>query len=117
MIEKVCQLYEEEQIGKVRGERKAVPSSKIPDLGWDIAETQLQEDCNQGKAQQNPENKTPHTTLPLQVMITIAIVITTLLENIMAYIQEIPQTMRNAVQAIKNTTRKISGKKLFQKFM
>ena len=116
IIEKVCQLYEEEQIGKVRERRKAVPSCKMPDLGWDIVETQLQEDCNQGKAQQNPENKNPHTTLPLQVMITIAIVITTLLENITAYIQEIPQTMRNAVQAIKNTRRKISNNKLFQKF-
>ena len=42
MTEKVCQLYEEEQVGKVREGRKAVPKSKMPDLGWDIAETQLQ---------------------------------------------------------------------------
>ena len=115
MTEKVCQLYEEEQIGKVREGRKAVPSSKMPDLGWDIAETQLQEDSNRGKAQENPENNNPHTTLPLQVMIAIAIIITTLLENITAYIQEIPQTTRNAVQVIKTTTTKISHNKLFQK--
>ena len=63
MTEKVCQLYEEEQIGKVREGRKTVPSSKMPDLGWDIAETQLQGDCNKGKAQENPENSNPHTTL------------------------------------------------------
>ena len=44
MTEKVCQLYEEEQVGKVREGKKAVPSSKMPDLGWDIAETQLQKD-------------------------------------------------------------------------
>ena len=44
MTEKVCQLYEEEQTGKLREGRKAVPSSKMPDLGWDIAETQLQKD-------------------------------------------------------------------------
>ena len=31
MMEKVCQLYEEEQIGKVRNGRKAVPSSRMPD--------------------------------------------------------------------------------------
>ena len=37
MTEKVCQLYEEEQIGKVREGRKAVPNSKMPELGWDIA--------------------------------------------------------------------------------
>ena len=41
MTEKVCKLYEEEQIGKTREGRKAVPTSKMPDLGWDIAETQL----------------------------------------------------------------------------
>ena len=34
MTEKVCQLYEEEQVGKLRERRKAVPSSKRPDLGW-----------------------------------------------------------------------------------
>ena len=38
MSEKVCQLYEEEQIGKVRKGRKAIPSSKMPDLGWDATE-------------------------------------------------------------------------------
>ena len=42
MTEKVCQLYEEQQVGKTREGRKAVPASKMPDLGWDIAETQLQ---------------------------------------------------------------------------
>ena len=53
MIEKVCQLYEEEQVGKVRERRKAVPNSKMPDLGWDIAETQLQEDYKQIEPQEN----------------------------------------------------------------
>ena len=41
MTKKVCKLYEEEQTGKTREGRKAVPTSKMPDLGWDIAETQL----------------------------------------------------------------------------
>ena len=37
MTEKVCQLYEEEQLGRVRKGRKVVPSNKMPELGWDIA--------------------------------------------------------------------------------
>ena len=49
MTEKVCQLYEEEQVGKLREVRKAVPSSKMPDLVWDIAKTQLQEDSKPEK--------------------------------------------------------------------
>ena len=42
MTEKVCQLYEEEQMDKCRDSRKVIPKNKMPDLGWDIAETQLQ---------------------------------------------------------------------------
>ena len=38
MSEKVCQLYEEEQIGKVRQGRKAIPDNKMPDLGRDSTE-------------------------------------------------------------------------------
>ena len=41
MTEKVCKQYEEEQTGKTREGRKAVPNSKMPDLAWDIADTQL----------------------------------------------------------------------------
>ena len=38
MTEKVCQLYQEEQVGKVRNGKKAIPDSKMPDLGWDTTE-------------------------------------------------------------------------------
>ena len=55
MTEKVCKLYEEEQIGKMREGRKAVPNSKMPDLGWDIAETQL----IQENQKENNQNLTP----------------------------------------------------------
>ena len=47
-------------------------------------------------------------------MIAIAIIITTILENIIAYLQEIHETTRKAVQAIKTTTTKIICNKLFQ---
>ena len=33
MMEKICQLYEEEQVGKVREGKKAVPYNKMPELG------------------------------------------------------------------------------------
>ena len=72
MTEKVGQLYEEEQVGKTREGRKAVPMSKMPDLGWDIAKTQLQE------TQQKPEDNTTHTATCLQLLITITIIIITI---------------------------------------
>ena len=114
MTEKVCQLYEEEQTGKVREGRKAVPSSKMPDLGWDIAETQLQMHCRKVEVQENSEINNSCTALPLQVMIVIAIIITTILEHIIAYVKEIPEAANKATQVVKSTTTKISRNKLFQ---
>ena len=39
-------------------------------------------------------------------MIAIAIIITTILKNIIAYVQEIPERMRKAAQVVKATTKK-----------
>ena len=66
MTEKVCQLYEEEQLGKTREGRKAVPANKMPELGWDIAETL--------ETQENRQ-KTNNIPLALQTIVTIIIVI------------------------------------------
>ena len=53
MTEKVCQLYEEEQLGKTREGRKAVPTNKMPELGWDIVET-LETQDNRQKTNNTP---------------------------------------------------------------
>ena len=66
MTEKVCQLYEEEQLGKTREGRKAVPANKMPELGWDIAEIlEIQE----------KRQKTNNTPLALRTTVTIIIII------------------------------------------
>ena len=91
MTEKVCQLYEEEQVGKTREGKKAVPTSKMPDLGWDIAEVQLQE------IQEKPEDNITHTAPWLQLLITIAIIITAFLEHIAMYVKEIPRITNKTV--------------------
>ena len=49
MTEKVCKLYEEEQIKETREGRKAVPNSKMPNLAWDIVETQLIQEAQKEK--------------------------------------------------------------------
>ena len=67
MTEKVCKLYEEEKTGKTREGRKSVPNSKIPDLAWDIAQTQL----TQGVQKEKNSNVTPL----LQTLVTIIIMI------------------------------------------
>ena len=103
MTAKVCKLYEEEQIGKTREGRKAVPTSKMPDLGWDIAETQL----IQEKQKENNSN----LTLPLQRLITIIILIIAILRQIITQIKEIA---KRAAQATENTIKEASRIKLFQ---
>ena len=116
MTEKVCKLYEEGQVGKVREGRKAVLANKMPDLGWDIAETQLQEDRKNREVQEKTENKAPHMTLPLQTLITVAVIITTILEHITTYIKEIPRIAKKTAQAAKSITIKASHNKLIQKY-
>ena len=66
MTEKVCQLYEEEQLGKTRKGRRAVPANKMPELGWDIAEAlEIKEN----------KHKTNNIPLALQTVVTIIIII------------------------------------------
>ena len=106
MSEKVCQLYEEEQVGKTREGRKAVPTNKMPDLGWDIAETQL--------IQENQGNNNSHTTFPLQALITIIIMLITSLELITAYKKKISKFAKKTVHPVKSTITKASNNELLQ---
>ena len=89
MMEKVCQLYEVEQIGKTREGRKAVPTNKMLDLGWDIAEAQL--------VQENQGSNNPHTTFPLQALIAIIIMLITSLELITAYAKKTSKCAKKTV--------------------
>ena len=103
MTEKVCKLYEEEQIGKMREGRKAVPTSKMPDLGWGIAETQL--------IQENQKENNSNLTLPLQTLITIIILIIAILKQLITQIKEIA---KRAVQVTENMIKEASHNKLLQ---
>ena len=70
MTDKVCQLYEEEQLGKTREGRKTVPANKMPELGWDIAETMEIKENRQ---------KTNNIPLALQTIVTIIIIISVII--------------------------------------
>ena len=81
MTEKVCKLYEEEQTEKTREGRNAVPTSKMPDLGWDIAETQL--------IQENQKESSSNMTPPLQTLVMIIILIIAIVKQMTTQIKEI----------------------------
>ena len=103
MTEKVCKLYEEEQIGKMREGRKAVPNSKMPDLEWGIAETQL--------IQENQKENNPNLTPPLQTLIMIVILIIAILKQLTTQIKKIAE---KTVQVMENMIKEASCNKLFQ---
>ena len=94
MTEKVCKLYEEEQTGKTREGRKSVPNSKMSDLAWDIAETQLTLEAQK----ENNSNMTPF----LQTLVTIIILIITIVKQTTAKIKKVT---KKAAQVIENTTK------------
>ena len=89
MTEKVCKLYEEEQIGKTREGRKVVPNSKMPNLAWDIAETQLTQEAQK-------ENNSNITQL-LQTLVTVIVLIIAIVRQTITQIKKIA---KKAVQAI-----------------
>ena len=103
MTEKVCKLYEEEQTEKIREGRKAVPTSKMPDLGWDITETQLIKEVQ--------KESSPNMTIPLQTLITIIILIITIVKQTTAQIKEIE---KKTVQLTENTIKKASRNKILR---
>ena len=103
MTEKICQLYEEEQVGKVRSGRKAIPNSKMPDLGWDITE--------QLEVQEISQTDTSVPIFP-ETVIAAIILIVAILINTKAYIEEISKEI---AQVTVNMTRTISHKKLFKR--
>ena len=101
MTEKVCKLYEEEQTGKTREGRKAVPTSKMPDLGWDIAEIQL--------IQENQKESNSNMTPPLQTLVTIIILIIAIVRQMTTQIKVIA---KRAVQVMENMIREASHNKI-----
>ena len=103
MTEKVCKWYEEEQTGKTREGRKVVPNSKMPDLAWDIAETQL--------TQEAKKENIPNMTLPLQTLVTVIILIIAIVKQTTTQIKKIA---KKATQVIENVTKEASHNKIIK---
>ena len=95
----------------MREGRKAVPHNKMPELGWDIAETHIQTEPTPQEDTQTANQQTSHT---LQAIITIAILISTVLELIKTYTQQIPAVARNITQATRTAITKINHTRFTQ---
>ena len=87
MTEKVCQLYKEEQLGKTREGRKAVPANKMPELGWDTAEIlEIQEN----------RQKTNNIPLALRTIVTIIIIISVIIRLSTTHLGKLTMFLKEA---------------------
>ena len=87
MTEKVCQLYEEEQLRKTREGRKAVSTNKMSDFGWDIAETTEIKENRQ---------KTNNIPLTLQTIVTIIIIISVIIRLSTTQLERLAMFLKGA---------------------
>ena len=97
MTEKVCQLYEEEQYGKVRKEEKQYPAAKC--------QTQHQK---KSKKTQKPTSHRQHP--PSEHWLQLV----TVWELLNSYIQEAPKTTREMAQTAKSVVRRINNAKVIK---
>ena len=72
-------------------EEKQYQPTKCQDLGWDIAETQLQGDEKKTETKESQENSDPHMAPSLQVIIAVIIMLVTILKLITTHIKEMPK--------------------------
>ena len=88
---------------KTREGRKSVPNNKMPDLAWDIAETQLTLEAQK----ENSSNMTP----PLQTLVTVIILIIMIVRQTTAGIKKIT---KKAAQVIENTKKEARHNRLIK---
>ena len=85
MTEKICQLYKEEHIGKIRNGRNPIPDSK-----WDTTE-EIETTVTTKKTQETSETNTTVHILP-EAIVARVILILIFLETTIPYIQKSPKT-------------------------
>ena len=113
MTEKVCQLCKEEQVGKVRQGKKAIPDSRMPDLGWDATEELETQDTVSTLIENTQEIETTVQILP-DTIIAIAILILAFLETIKPQLQELLKIEKMAAQVVLLVTRTVSHNRFFK---
>ena len=104
MTDKICQMYEEEQVNKIRNGRKLVPDNIMPKLSWNLEkqETTEQEDIQQLEGTNN-QNKAS------QILFTIIIFTYTYIllaqSTVSQKIRTLTKTVKSAIGRIENFSR------------
>ena len=101
MTDKICQMYEEEQVNRTRNGRKLVPDNIMPKLSWNLEkqEATVQEDIQQLEGTDNPDKA-------LEILFKIIIFTYTyilLAQDIVSQrIRTLTKTVKSAIGKIEN---------------
>ena len=104
MTDKICQMYEEEQVSKTRNGRKLVPDKIMPKLSWKLEkqETIEQEDIQQLEGT-NSQNRTPLVLFTTIIFIYTYIL---LIQDIVSQkIKILAETVKSTIGTIENFSR------------
>ena len=104
MTDKICQMYEEEQVNKIRNGRRLVPDNKMPDLSWNL---EKQETSQKGDIQEIEESNSQNRTLRRFIhMIILVYSYTLLMQDIVCQYTEIAaEAVKQAIRTTKNFSR------------
>ena len=93
MTDKICQMYEEEQVNRTRNGRKLVPDNKMPNLSWNL---EKQETVHKEQIQEIEE------TNKLNMIMEVSIHMIILIYSYILLIQDIVvQYTKTATEAVK----------------
>ena len=104
MIDKISQIYEEEQINKTRNGRKLVPENKMPNLHWNLEKQEtVQKEEIQETQVANRLNRMQRVII--YIIIFIHSYILQIQDTVFKYAKSVIETTQNAVRATKDISR------------
>ena len=104
MTEKISQMYEEEQINKIRNGRKLVPDNIMPNLQWNL---EKQGATQKEEIQEAEETDRPNKALEMIIYIMVFIYSYILLirDTVLQYTQTVGEVTQNTIRTTKNISR------------
>ena len=104
MTDKICQMYEEEQVNKIRNGRKLVPDNKMPNLSWNLEKQKtLHKDGIQKIGEIDNRNRAPQ--MFIQMIIIIYSYILIIQDTAFQYTKVAAEAAKRAIRTTENFSR------------
>ena len=104
MTDKICQMYEEEQVNKIRNGRKLVPDNKMPNLSWNL---EKQETVHKEQVQEIEDTNKLNRILevPIHMIIFIYGYILVIRDIVVQYTKTATEAVKRAMRTTENFSR------------